>query len=125
MFINTQKLFKANLAAKLTILLLAEQIIDVVTTQLMLNTGTFEVNPLFAAQFNETHTVIQFSLIGKFALPLLLFPLVYFAFARINGAARLDRVLRRFLIASIFAINVFYMIILSWNIGLFMKICFF
>ena len=118
MLIKTQKLFSAQLAIKLTTILLAEQIVDSIGTQLWLSSGGHEGNPLFATQFNQTHSIIQFSLIAKFVLPLLLFPIIYFIFLNNNSSPKFDEFIRRFLIASIFAIDIFYIIILSWNIGL-------
>ena len=122
MLINTQKLFTANLAIKLAMVLLVEEIIDIVSTQLILASGGYEGNPLLAKQFNQTHSVIQFSLIGKFIFPLLLFPTIYFIFFRINNATKLGRFIHRFLIISVFAIDIFYIIMLSWNVSFLLKI---
>ena len=122
MLINTQKLFTANLAIKLAMVLLGEEIIDAVSTQLVLASGGYEGNPLLATQYNQTHSVLQFSLIGKFVFPLLLFPTIYFIFSKINNATKLGRFVHRFLVASIFAIDIFYIIILSWNVSFLLKI---
>jgi hypothetical protein len=122
LLINTQKLFTANLAIKLTIVLLGEEIIDTVSTQLILASGGYEGNPLLATQFNQTHSVIQFSLIGKFVFPLLLFPAIYFIFFKINDTAKWGRFVHRFLVASIIAANISYIIILFWNVSFLLKI---
>ena len=119
--INTQRLFTANLAIKLAVLLLGEEIIDLVSTQLVLASGGYEGNPLLAT-FNQAHSVLQFSLVGKFVFPLLLFPTIYFVFFKINDETKLGRFIHRFLIASIFATNILFIIVLSWNISLLMKI---
>jgi hypothetical protein len=116
--INTQRLFSATLAIKLTIVLLVEQIIDIVSTQINLSFGSYEGNPILATQFNQTHSVVQFSLIGKFVLPLLLFPMIYFVVVNKNSAPKFDEFVSRFLTASILAIVIFYIIVISWNISL-------
>jgi hypothetical protein len=114
--INTQRLFSATLAIKLTIILIVEQFIDIAITQLNLGAGSYEGNPILAAQFNQTHSVIQFSLIGKFILPLLLFPAIYFILINKDSRPKFDKFVHKFLIASIFAIVIFYIVIISWNV---------
>ncbi len=117
MLINTQKLFTANLAIKLAMVLLGEEIIDTVSTQLILASGGYEGNPLLATRFNQTHSVLQFSLIGKFVFPLLLFPAIYFIFFKIDNTTKWGRFIHGFLVASIIAANIVYIIVLSWNIS--------